>query len=305
MRIIMLAPVFLGLLFFTYCAISGFLAVQTTKLPADFKDVKLKISNYEIKQLGSKDSKSSWTLKSSKAYASSDESKATIIDPRLTFFESGREKFRIASDLAYLNKLAQEVLLINGVTLKTADGKYNLNSGSLKFAEDKPFLDLKKDWTLASNDGSTISGNTGLVNKSFDSITSIGNASLTKKDGDKSIVIRAEKIELNSNAEIPITATSSAVLDIDQNQKLYASLIRIKKNGGVLANSSVRVVTKKMICQSNNLEIIPNENKNPKTAIFKGNPHITQNNHTIYADLITYDFATEAATITGNVHSGN
>lgn len=304
----MIAPIVLGSLFFLYSAISGLIAINTTKIPKDFKKVSLKISNYEIKQVSTADNKNSWTLKSSKAYASSDESKAKIIDPFLTYYEAGKEKFKIKSQVAYLNKIEQEVTLLNGVTLESSDGKHTIHAGKLKFQESNKFLELFNSWDLLSNDGTTVKGNTGLIDKSFDSITSIGNASLIKKDNGKNIVINGEKIELNSDSDVPVVASNSAVLDINGGaQKLYANQIRIKKNGYIYANSNVRVVTPKMICQSQNMEIVPisASDKNPKTAIFKGNPHITQNNHTIYSDLITYDFATESAAIEGNVHSGD
>ncbi len=300
----MLAPLALGLLFFIYSAVSGIIAINTTKIPKDFKKVSLKISNYEIKQISTNGDQVEWILKSSHAYASSDESKAKIIEPYLIYYQAGKEKFKIRSKVAYLNKVDQEVLLINGVTLDSADGKYSIKAGTLKFAESNKFLNLEDNWTLVTDDGSTVKGNSGLVSKDFKSITSINDASLTKKDGDSSIVITGQKIELQSESETPIIASNSAVLHMSSTQKLYANLIKIKKNGYVYANSNVRVVTPKMICQSQTLEVIPKkEDKKPKTAIFKGNPHITQNDHTIYADLITYDFATEAAAFEGHVHS--
>jgi LPS export ABC transporter protein LptC len=310
MKIIMLTPLVLGLLFFTYSAITGLIAVRDTKIFETAPEAKFEIGNFEIQQIDEKTNTVKWSLKASQTQSDPGQTQAKITNPNLIFFnppvngsKHSQPRFTITSSSAYLNKAEQEVNLFDNVLLLTSDGKFQIRSGKLKFKEELPVIVVSDHWTLNSSSGYVIAGQKGLINKDFKSIVSQVDASLTKLTGSNPINMTASEITLESKGTQTVTAEGNARLILSNTQTLIANQIIINETGLVKANGGVNVKTENMNCFSDNLVIKPNATKSPQTAIFTGHPHIIQGANTIYADTITYDFATKRAQIIGNVHS--
>ena len=298
----MLAPLVVGVLFFVFSAIWAFYKVETSVLPEDFQEVNLKITDYQIQQIDEKSNTVKWVLKAEQAETSTDESQAEITKPQLKFFDNAKEKFTIDGDFANLDKAKQEIVITENVTLKTTNSNIVINTNKMFFSEDNPFVEFSDQWKLLNKQGYLISGLKGKLSKNHDTIVSVGNASLSKQ-GDN-FKISADSITLELASATPVKARSNAILDLTQAQKLYAGSIDIASDGGIKANTNVKVITPTLECYSTNLKVIPKADKNPQLAIFTGNPHIIQGGNKIYADVIKYDFDTGEAHIEGNVHSG-
>jgi LPS export ABC transporter protein LptC len=298
----MLSPLVAGILFFIISAISAFYTVQTTVMPKDFKEVSLNITDYQIQQIDEKTNSVKWILKAESAKASSDESQATVIKPQIKFYDKGVEKFTIEGESADLDKANQEIILHNNVILKTSDKSIEIISNQMFFSEENPFVEFSDGWQVSNNKGYVIAGNKGKLSKAKDLIVSEGNASLKKLEDQ--LNLQADTITLELKSDTPVKARSNAVLNIGLDKKLFASSIDIKSNGALNATGAVRVITPSIQCYSNNMVIIPKPNKNPKTAIFTGNPFVIQDGSKLYADKIEYDFDTGEAHLIGSVHSG-
>lgn len=298
----MLSPLVAGILFFVISAISAFYTVQTTVMPKDFKEVSLNITDYQIQQIDEKTNSVKWILKAESAKASSDESQATVTKPQIKFYDKGIEKFTIEGESADLDKANQEIILHGNVILKTFDKSIEILSNQMFFSEENPFVEFSDGWQVSNNKGYVIAGNKGKLSKAKDLIVSEGNASLKKLEDQ--LNLQADTITLELKSDTPVKARSNAVLNIGLDKKLYASSIDIKSNGALNASGAVRVVTPSIQCYSNNMVIIPKPNKNPKTAIFTGNPFVIQDGSKLYANKIEYDFDTGEAHLIGSVHSG-
>lgn len=298
----MLSPLVAGILFFIISAISAFYTVQTTVMPKDFKEVSLNITDYQIQQIDEKTNSVKWILKAESAKASSDESQATVIKPQIKFYDKGIEKFTIEGESADLDKANQEIILHGNVILKTSDKSIEIISNQMFFSEENPFVEFSDGWQVSNDKGYVIAGNKGKLSKAKDLIVSEGNASLKKLEDQ--LNLQADTITLELKSDTPVKARSNAVLNIGLDKKLFASSIDIKSNGALNATGAVRVVTPSIQCYSNNMVIIPKPNKNPKTAIFTGNPFVIQDGSKLYADKIEYDFDTGEAHLIGSVHSG-
>jgi LPS export ABC transporter protein LptC len=298
----MLSPLVAGILFFIISAISAFYTVQTTVMPKDFKEVSLNITDYQIQQIDEKTNLVKWILKAKSAKASSDESQATVIKPQIKFYDKGIEKFTIEGESANLDKANQEIILHKNVILKTSDKSIEIISNKMFFSEENPFVEFSDGWQVSNDKGYVIAGNKGKLSKAKDLIVSEGNASLKKLEDQ--LNLQADTITLELKSDTPVKARSNAVLNIGLDKKLFASSIDIKSNGALNATGAVKVVTPSIQCYSNNMVIIPKPNKNPKTAIFTGNPFVIQDGSKLYADKIEYDFDTGEAHLIGSVHSG-
>ncbi len=306
----MLTPLILGLAFFLYSAISALIVIKDTKIFEGVTDAKFEIGDFEIQQIDEKTNSVKWSLKASQTQSDPGQTQAKINRPHLVFFntplagsKTSKPRFTITSDFASLNKSEQEVNLFDHVVLLTSDGKYQIRSGKLKFREDLPVIVVSDNWTLNTDSGYVIAGQKGLINKDFKSIVSQNQASLSKASGANPINITANEITLESHEAQKVIAEGNAKLIISAAQTLMANQIIINENGLVKANGAVHVQAENLNCYSDNLVIKPNPDKSPQTALFTGHPHIIQGANTIYADTITYDFATKQAQIVGNVHS--
>jgi LPS export ABC transporter protein LptC len=301
-KLLMLSPLVLGFLFFIVSAISAYYTVQTTVMPKDFKEVSLNITDYEIQQIDEKTNSVKWILKSQSAKASSDESQATVIKPQIKFYDKGSEKFTIEAGSADLDKANQKIVLYENVTLKTFDKSIEIISSKMLFSEENPFVEFSDNWQVTNDKGYIIAGERGKLSKGKDLIISEGNASIKKLEDQ--LNLQADSITLELKSDIPVKARSNAVLNIGLDKKLFASSIDIKSNGALNASGAVKVVTPSIQCYSSNMVIIPKPNKNPKTAIFTGNPFVIQDGSKLYADKIEYDFDSGEAHLLGSVHSG-
>ncbi len=306
----MLTPLILGLVFFIYSAISGFIVVKNSKIFEKTTDTKFEISDFEIQQIDEKTNSVKWSLKAAQTQSDPGQTQAKVNSPRLVFFDpplkgskTPQSKFTITAAFANLDKAEQEINLSEDVLLVTSDGKYQIRSGKLKFREDLPVIVVSEHWTLTSDTGYVITGQKGLIDKNFKSIVSQEQASLSKKSGSNPLNITANEITLESGESQKITADGNAKLIISATQTLIANQIIINESGLVKANGAVHVEAENLNCYSDNLVIKPKADKSPQTAIFTGHPHIIQGTNTIYADTINYDFATKQAEILGNVHS--
>lgn len=298
--IIMFTPIFFGLAFFFYSAISGMRTVNTTEIPDNVDGVNVEISDYQIQQIDEKTNFVKWALNAEKAEVTRSDTQAKIFNPSLLYFDNNKPKFTIVSKTAQLDKINQEVHLQDKVVLKTSDGSYTILAGKMDFKETDEFVSFSDNWTILNNEGYTIDGLEGMVNKDFSIIISKNNAKLNKND----INLWADLIKLELKSNDSIQAAGSAVLEINLEQKLFANKIIISDLGKVRASGKVNVKTSEIDCYSENLEILPNPDKSPKTAIFTGNPYIVQSGNSIYADKISYDFATKKTSLEGKVHSG-
>ena len=299
-KIITLAPIILGLGFFLYSAVFGLFRIYNTKIPKDFSKVNLKLDNYFIQEIDRATNKPKWTLNSSHAEATSDESKAKIIKPELKYF--GDEKgFTISSAYAILDKGSQAVELIQDARLDTNNQKIKIQSGKILFSESSPVIGFQDSWRLNTDSGYEIIGLEGSITKDFKTIISYTNSTLTSaKDEMK---LSADRITVNSEGDLSIIAEGSAKLDLKNNQELRAQKIEIYKNGKIKAINNVRVIGTDLNCTASRLDVTPNPDKKPKTGIFTGNPSATQKGNTIFADLIRYDFDSSLVSFEGNVHS--
>lgn len=303
-KILMSAPLIVGFLFFIISFISAFITIKNTKLPDDFKKVSIDVNNYQIQQIDEKNNQIKWILNAKSAKASTDETKAQITKPKLVFFSNGQEKFTIIANFAELDKAKQEVKLFEDVVLSTSDASYTIKASEMFFSESNPYVEFAGNWNIENKSGYQISGTTGKFSKDQKSIISENNAQLTKTDSKQNLKLLANKIVLEPGNPEPIKAFDHGQLIISTTKNLKAQKIFIQNSGLVKAFDSVQVSTENMVCYSNNLEILPNADKSPRQAIFTGNPHIIQEQNSIYSDKIIYDFATNAASIEGNVHSG-
>lgn len=300
-KIIMLTPIFIGLAFFFYSAISALITVNTTDIPDNFDNVNVEISDYQIQQIDEATNQVKWILNAEEAETSTDDTEAKIHHPSLIYYEAGKPKFTITAANAKLDQKNQQVVLNDNVILKTSDGKYTIRAGEMFFKESNPFIEFSKNWKIENNEGYKIDGVVGMVSKDFSTIISKNNAKLNKD----AIDILGDEIRLDLNSSEPVKAYRNAVLKISEEQKLYANEIKISKNGNVKATGAVNVKTPEIDCFSNNLDITAKANKSPKLAIFTGNPHIVQSGNSIYSDKIIYDFDTKQASMEGGIHSGS
>jgi LPS export ABC transporter protein LptC len=298
--IIMFTPIFVGLAFFFYSAISGMRTVNTTELPDTANSVNVEISDYQIQQIDEKTNFVKWVLNAERAETSRNDTQAKIFNPSLLYFDHNKPKFTIVAKIADLDKASQEVHLQDKVVLKTSDGNYTILAGRMNFKEANDFISFSDNWTILNNEGYTIDGSEGMVNKDFSIVISKNNAKLNKQD----INLKADHIRLELKSKDPIQATGNAVLEINSEQKLFANKIIISDLGRIKANGQVNVKTPEIDCYSSHLEILSNPDKSPKLAIFTGNPHVVQSGNSIYADKISYDFVTKQTSLEGKVHSG-
>lgn len=306
----MLTPLVVGLLFFAYSAITALIVVNNSKIFDTATNAKFEIGNFEIQQIDEKTNSVKWSLKASQTQADQGQTQAKVTSPNLIFFnplakgaKTPQARFTITADFAYLDKAEQEVNLFDNVLLLTSDGKFQIRSGKLKFREELPVIVVSDNWTLSSDSGYVIGGQKGLIDKDFKSIVSQTGASLTKTKGSNPINMTADEITLESRGSQTVRAEGNAKLIISNTQTLIAHQIIINESGLVKANGAVNVKAQNLNCFSDHLVIKPNAGKTPQTALFTGRPHIIQGANTIYADTITYDFATKQAQIVGNVHS--
>lgn len=299
-KIVMLTPIFIGLAFFFYSAISALITVNTTDIPDDFDNVNVEISDYQIQQIDEKTNQVKWILNAEEAETSTNDTEAKIHNPSLIYYEGAKPKFTITSVNAMLDQKNQQVTLNDNVILKTSDGKYTIRAGEMYFKESNPYIEFSKNWKIENNEGYKIDGLIGMVSKDFNTIISKQNAKLNKD----TIDIFGDEIRLDLNSSEPVKAYGNAVLKISEEQKLYADEIKISNNGNVKANGDVNVKTTEIDCFSNHLDITAKANKNPKLAVFTGDPHIIQSGNSIYSDKIIYDFDTKQASMEGRVHSG-
>jgi LPS export ABC transporter protein LptC len=301
-KLLMLSPILLGLLFFLYSVSSAFYTVNTTKLPKNFDDLSLEIDDYQIQQIDEKNNSVKWVLRALKAKIAADKNSAEIINPKIKFFDSGKQKFTIDGKKADLDKAKQEIVVSEDVVLKTSDKKIQVLTNKMFFSEANPFVEFADDWKIINDKGYEIAGDTGKLSKTQDLIVSIGNASLLKaKDNLK---ITAEEITLDLKSTLVIRAKTNSTLHLDSEKKLYANNIDINTSGAVRAQGSVKVKTPDLECYSESMRIIPKANKKPKTAIFEGKPYVVQQGNKLYADLIRYDFDSQEAILEGSIHSG-
>jgi LPS export ABC transporter protein LptC len=298
--IIMFTPIFVGLAFFFYSAFSGMMTVNTTEIPDNATTVNLEISDYQIQQIDKKTNFVKWALNAEKAEATRSDTQAKISNPSLIYYEENKAKFTIVSKTAQLDQANQEVHLRDQVVLKTSDGNYTILAGTMDFKEKDEFISFGDNWTILNNEGYTIEGLEGKVNKDFSIVISKNNAKLNKQD----INLKSDHIRLELKSKDSVQATGNSVLEINSEQKLFADEILISEFGRVRASGQVNVKTPELDCYSQKLEILPNADKSPKTAIFTGNPYIVQSGNSIYADKISYDFATQKTSLEGRVHSG-
>lgn len=297
----MLAPLVLGLAFFVYSALSGLLTVYNSKIPENFADVNLKLENYAIKEIDKVTQKPKWILNSSHAEASNNETQAKIIDPELKYF-AGDKGFVISSRYAYLDKPNQKVDLYDNAHLTTNDGKIEINAGKMMFSDADSDIGFANSWRLKTDSGYEISGASGTVSKDFRTIISTSGSKLSKPS--EQLLLEGDRITIKPESDLSVIAEGNAVLNLPNNQKLIANKIDIYKDGRIKARGNVSVIATNINCSSENLEVSTNPDKSPKTGLFTGKPHVLQNNNTIYADLIKYDFATKLVSFEGNVHSG-
>jgi lipopolysaccharide assembly outer membrane protein LptD (OstA) len=299
-KIITLAPIILGLGFFIYCALFGLFRIYNTKIPEDFSKVNLKLDNYVIQEIDRITNKPKWTLNSSHAEATSDETKAKIINPELKYF--GDEKgFTISSAYAILDKSSQAVELVKDARLDTNNQKIKIQAGKILFSEASLVIGFQDSWRLNTDSGYEIIGAEGSITKDFKTIISKTNSTLNSaRDG---IKLSADLITVNSEADLSIIAEGSAKLDLKNNQELRAEKIEIYKNGKIKALNNVRVIGTDINCTATRLDVTPHTNKKPKIGIFTGNPSATQKGNTIFADIIRYDFDSSLVSFEGNVHS--
>jgi len=303
LRIIMLSPIVIGLGFFLFSAISALITVKNSKIPENFDKVTLNISDFSIKQIDPTNNQTKWILKGAKTEANSDQTKATIHEPFMIFYENGVEKFNIKSKIAYLDKAKQNVDLQENVVLTSKDGKYQITAGRMLVDESSKYIEYQNNWQIVNSDGYEILGETGAISRDLKEIVSKTNARLRRKEGDKKFDLSANQIILLSDSEQAINATGSAVMLLGLAKTLKAETIIIKKSGAIDAQGSVEVETEKIRCNSQKLVVVPKADKNPKTALFTGTPRVLQNNKLIYADKVKYDFDTELVEIEGHVRS--
>lgn len=299
-KIITLAPIILGLAFFLYSALFGIFTIYNTKIPKDFSKVNLKLENYFIQEIDKNTNEPKWTLRSSHAEATNNETEAKILNPELNYF--GQEKgFKISSEYAILNKTTQAVELVNKAKLDTNNGKIKIEAGKILFSESSSVIGFDDTWRLLTDSGYEILGQKGSITKDFKTIISeVNSVVISHKE---KIKIGASRITVSTDADLTILAVGNAKLDLENNQELRAETIEIFKNGRIRASNNVKVLSTDLDCSSAKLDITPHADKKPKIGIFTGNPKATQKGNTIFADSIRYDFDTKLVSFEGNVHS--
>ena len=299
----MLSPILIGFSFFAFSAISALITVRNSKIPENFDKVTLNISDFSIKQIDPANNQTKWVLKGAKTEANSDQTKATIHEPFMIFYENGVEKFNIKSKIAYLDKAKQNVDLQENVILTSKDGQYQIIAGRMLVDESSKYIEYQNNWKIVNNDGYEILGETGAISRDLKEIISKNNARLRRKEGDKQFDLSGDQIILLKDSEQAINAIGSAIMLLGINKTLKAENIIIKKTGAINAQGNVQVETEKIQCSSEKLIVIPKADKNPKTALFTGSPKVLQNNKLIYADKVKYDFDSELVEIEGHVRS--
>ncbi len=298
----MLTPLFVGVSFFLYSAISGFMTISQVQMPENFDEVSIKLKNYDVSQIDEKTGKVKWKLKADRIETNPDETKAKMIKPLLKYFEP---EFNIVADFALLDKVNQSVELFDNVDLETKAGEYQIAAKKMFFSEANENILFEENWHLSSKRGFTLSGSQGLVKKDFSYVKSNGNALLRKIAQSQTMLLSAQLIELQPEAKESIKASGLAELDISATQKLKAEKIQIHQDGTVFAEGQVNVKAENIDCYSDKLTIPMDGKQKPSIAVFSGEPHIIQNNKLIYADLIKYDFKTKLVSFEGHVHSGS
>lgn len=296
----MSSPIIVGLAFFLYSSISAFITVNSVVLPDDFEDIALVIRDYHIKEIDQNDNSIKWTLEANKAELDQTQSRGRVKKAVMRFYEDEKEVYKIESKFALLNREIETIRLYEKVVLTFNEGEYVLHANELHFAQAKDDIEVRSGWHLLlskKQGGYRVAGNDGLISKDFKSIKSIGDASLSKED----MRLTATEIELAENK--PVIASGNAQIELPNSQTLSAATIIIKQNGMINAESAVQVKTTKVACFSDRMVIYPGADKSPQTAVFSGNPYIIQNDRTIFADSIKYDFATEQVIVEGNVRS--
>lgn len=302
LKLAMLAPLVLGLLFFLFSTLLAFFALGDAKLPKNFDAIKIDASKFSIKQIDPKTNLPKWVLNADRTEASNDQASAKIYLPQMIFYSTnGLEKFRIKAKIANLDKIKQNVELEGEVLLTSSDGKYQISAGKMFVDNDSDSIKYSDNWQIKNSDGYQILGDTGKVNRDLTEIISEGKAQLIKQDSN--INLSAQEIKLKLNDESIVEARNSAKLQPSTNTTLLAGFIQIHKDGSIYANSNVVIYTPKITCQSGQMRLVPKANKQPHLAIFQSNPKLTQNKQVIYADLVKYDFDTEAVEFEGHIRS--
>jgi LPS export ABC transporter protein LptC len=270
--VLMLLPVFIGSLFFLFSAILALIKVNDSKLPDDFKEIKIRIENYRVEEKNPTSGRTKWILTASSAESDSDQNLARVQKPYVEYFEevSNSLLFTIYADYGVFNKSTNTVELYDNIELRSINNKSLIQAGFMSFSEDQDNIRVGSSWTLQSSDGSELKAEKGSISKDLNKISGKGSARLKKDDFE----LKAESIE-------------------------------ISQDGKVFAQGNVEVNTGQISCFSKNLEIISDKSSKPIKAFFRGNPRVLQEGSWIFADLISYDFQNELVSIEGNVHSKN
>lgn len=302
--LMMLAPLVFGLSFFGFSVIAGLFTISQTQLPSDFKNIKIELAKYEIKQIDPNTNQIKWILRANKSQANTDESKARVIDPQLVYYQGSKPGFFIKSKIAYLNSQKQEVQMSGDVKLVSADNRYTVEAGVLLFSDSRDDILVDQRWKLNLDEGYMISGNSGQISRDFQHVVSNGSAKLLKEDPKDPVNLSAGQITvISKDSKTTVEAKQGAVLLMSPGRTLKGNSILINNDGTVLAKSQVGIFSEKLSCHSELMKIFVDSNKKPEKAVFDQHPYAIQNSKKIFADRIIYDFATEQLTLEGKVHS--
>jgi len=296
LKLIMLAPLAGMLCFFLYSSVSALITINSVHMPENFENIPLRVKNYEVYELDRESSNVKWRLNAKSAVTESGQTVAKVKDVTVKIYEENKETAIIKSDFAHINEKTKAIHLTQNVRIE------NLRDGSILEAEALDFKDSSNDikvsnWTMNAQEEYTISGDKGIINKSFDSIESVGNASIVKEGFE----LKANQINVEKDA--PIIATGKAILNLENSKSLKADKIVFNLDGTVEADGNVEVETDKISCFSNHLDIDANEDKSPRLATLTGSPYIIKDDKTIKSDVIKYDFKDDQVAVEGNVRS--
>jgi lipopolysaccharide export system protein LptA len=302
-KTVMLAPVLLAVIFFTYSTVSAFFTINSSKMPDNFETIKFEVNDYNVQHIDPLSNKLTWDLMAHHASLDKSRTKAKIVDPFINYYDKLKDKveFVLSSKHADIDKEHQSFVLYDQVELAFTNKDYYLESGMLTFSEDSDSFEVDKNWSLKSKLGYKIKGSKGQVSKNFDKIYSEGLAELTSED----ITLKADQIEVKvENTKPQVQASGHSVLNLAKNDStLTAQKIAIINEGEVQATGEVKVLADNIECHSSNMLISYNA-RNERVAQFTGAPYIIRDGNTIYADKIDYNFKNQQVTVSGNVHSG-
>ncbi len=298
-NLILLSPLIIGLLFFIYSGISAFITVNTTEVPEEFEKANVTVKQYEISEIDRKTNKLKWVLNAASAELDQDQKQGKVHKVVIRVYESGAEKFIIKADHALLNNKIKSIRLYDGAQLISSDGKHKLSAAEIHFDDAKTNIEVRGRWQLeklAANPA-IITGDEGYISRDFDTVTSLGHASLSQG------TTKLTANELILSKDKPIIARGAASAKLSNGSVVNAAELLIYESGEVKAHGSVAVTTTKVKVYAAEMLVEAGADRKPRIARFKGNPYIVQDGRTIYADTIVYDFTTEQAVIEGNVRS--